>query len=214
MKQSWRRSLLAAGLMAAGVLVLRSGAACAQADVAPGEGESTAAQPRVALGMNVMQPAIYGLASTFFDQSYFIPIPLEAHVSINRQWGLATTLGYLAHRDGDFRVKGLWLALGPRATLVGNGLRGLYSVGKVGLAFRAGDDYGSRSYYRIGLVLQPELGYSLAWDPRGMFLAFGLGVLAELALSETNHPDWGWNGLGKMVNYYAPVVNITVGFDL
>ena len=178
------------------------------------------AAPRFAIGVNLMQPAIYSLASSFFSNSYFIPVPIEGHVSINPRWGLATTLVYLKHKDGDYKVNGLQLGLGPRLTLVGEGLRGLYTTFKVGLGFRAGHDYRGADYYRIDLTLQPEIGYSLAWGPPGCFLAFGLGVQLQKPLSETSHSSsgsdwysgWDWNGLGKMINYYLPVVNITLGY--
>jgi hypothetical protein len=62
-------------------------------------------------------------------------VPIEAHLSINKQWGLASTLGYFNHQDGDYKVQGLQLGL-------------------------------------------------------------------------------EWNGLGEMINYYLPIVNITVGFDI
>jgi hypothetical protein len=168
--------------------------------------------PRFAIGLNLMHPAIYGLASTFFDHSYFVPVPIEGHVSINPQWGLATSLVYLKHKDGDYKVNGLQIGVGPRFTMVGEGLRGLYSTFKVGLGFRAGHDYREVNYYRIDISFQPEIGYSLAWGPPGVFLAFSLGVQLQKPVSETEHSDWEWNGLGKMINYYLPVVNITLGY--
>jgi hypothetical protein len=171
-------------------------------------------KPRFALGLNVMQPAIYGLASSFFERSHFVPIPLEAHVSIDRHWGLAGTLAYANHKDGGYQVQEVGIGLGPRVTFVGNGLRGFYGTVKVGIAFRKGHDYFSQSYYRVGMTLQPELGYSLAWGPPGYFMAFGAGVQTEIPLTETSHPYWDWNGLGKMINYYLPVINVTVGFDV
>jgi hypothetical protein len=172
------------------------------------------AKPRFALGVNVMQPAIYALASSFFEDSHFIPVPLEAHVSINRQWGLASTLGCFSQHDGDLKLQGLQLGLGPRFTLVGDGLRGLYGTFKLGIALRVGHDYRLDNYYRFGLTMQPEVGYSLAWGPPGLFLAFGLGIQTEVPLLESSHPTWEWSGLGKMVNYYLPVVNITLGSDI
>jgi hypothetical protein len=168
--------------------------------------------PRFAIGLNLMQPAIYGLASTFFDHSYFIPVPIEGHVSINPQWGLATSLVYMKHKDGDYKVNGLQIGIGPRFTMVGKGLCGLYSTFKVGLGFRAGHDYREDDYYRIDITFQPEIGYSLMWGPPGVFLAFSLGVQLQKPASETEHSDWEWNGLGKMINYYLPVVNITLGY--
>jgi hypothetical protein len=159
-----------------------------------------------------MQPAIYGLASTFFDNSYFVPVPIEGHVAINPQWGLATTLVYMKHKDGDYRVNGLQIGVGPRFTMVGEGLRGLYSAFKVGIGFRAGHDYRENNYYRIDVTFQPEIGYSLAWGPPGVFLAFGLGVQLQKPVSETEHAAWEWNGLGRMINYYLPVVNVTLGY--
>jgi len=179
---------------------------------APPVAPSVPASPRFAIGANLMQPAIYGLASSFFDNSYFISLPIEGHVSIDSQWGLATTFVYLKHKDGDYRVSGLQLGLGPRLTLVGDGLRGLYSSFKVGLGFRAGHDYREDNYYRLDVTFAPEIGYSLAWGPPGCFLAFGMGVQLQKPISEESHPTWGWNGLGRMVNYYLPVVNITLGY--
>jgi hypothetical protein len=191
--------------------------AASRADTQPATSDLPAdspAKPRLALGLNVMQPAIYALASTFFEDSHYIPVPIEAHLSINKQWGLASTLGYFNHQDGDYKVQGLQLGLGPRFTFVGDGLRGFYGTLKLGLAFRKGHDYNFDNYYRVGLTLQPEVGYSLAWGPSGLFLAFGLALQTELPLTESSHPTWEWNGLGEMINYYLPIVNITVGFDI
>ena len=112
--------------------------AASRADTQPATSDLPAdspAKPRLALGLNVMQPAIYALASTFFEDSHYIPVPIEAHLSINKQWGLASTLGYFNHQDGDYKVQGLQLGL-------------------------------------------------------------------------------EWNGLWEMINYYLPIVNITVGFDI
>lgn len=172
-----------------------------------------AREPHVAIGLNVLQPTLYGLASAFFDNSYFVPVPLDVHVRITRRWGLLTGLQYLAHKDGLYKVNGIETGIGPRLTIVGNGLRGLYAAFRLGFGFLKGNDYSNASYYRVSMIFQPELGYALAWRPPSVYLAFGLGLQAAVTLTESDH-GWDWNSLGKMINYYMPLANITVGFAL
>ena len=180
----------------------------------PATAVAEAPSPRVAIGLNVMQPAIYGIASAFFEDSHFVPIPIEGHFRIRGRWGIAGTLQYLHHKDGNLSLNGLHLALGPRFTIFGDGLRGLYVAFKVGLGFRYGDDYFASSYYRVGLLLQPEVGWAFAWGRPGFYLAVGLGLQSEVTLTEKEHSRWEWNGLGALINYYLPLVNVTVGFDI
>jgi hypothetical protein len=66
----------------------------------------------------------------------------------------------------------------------------------------------------VGMQIQPELGWSFSWGPPGFFLAVGVGLQSEVTLTEESHSRWAWNGLGAMINYYLPLVNVTVGFDL
>ncbi len=186
-------------------LTLALGSGAARADERP---------PRLAIGLNLGQAAIYGIASSFFESSLFVPIPIEGHFRLSPRWGLATTVQYLHHKDGDLRLNGLSVSLGPRLTLHGEGLRGLYAALKVGLGFRKGEDYFAESYYRVGLLLQPELGWSFAFGRPGFFLAVGVGLQSEVTLTEAGHGRWEWNGLGAMINYYLPLVNLTAGFDL
>ncbi len=170
--------------------------------------------PRLALGLNLGQTAIYGVASSFFESSLFLPVPIEGHFRLGQRWGLCGTVQYLYHKDGGLHVNGLSVGLGPRLTLFGDGLRGLYATLKVGISFRKGQDALDESYYRVGLQLQPELGWSFAWGRPGFFVAVGVGLQSEVTLTESSHPQWMWNGLGAMINYYLPLVNLTAGFDL
>ncbi len=188
-------------------------AAALTSSVASAQGEA-GRTPRIAIGVNVAQTAIYGIASSFFESSLFVPVPIEGHFRLSRRWGLAATLQYLHHKDGTLKLNGLSVSLGPRFTLWGEGLRGLYAAVKLGIGFRHGDDYFRAKYYRVGMQIQPELGWSFAWGPPGFFLSAGVGLQSEVTLTEESHSGWAWNGLGAMINYYLPMVNVTVGFDL
>jgi hypothetical protein len=165
---------------------------------------------RFAVGVNVLQPALYGIASSFFEESLLLPVPIEAHVHIHDRWGLTGTLQYRRHKDGDLSVNGLGLFVGPRLRLTGRDLDGLYATLKVGLAFNGGRDYFQATYNRLDFVLQPELGYAVILGP--VYLGFGAGFEGQIPVFQDRSGTWTWNGLGLMVTSYLPVANLTVAF--
>jgi hypothetical protein len=70
-------------------------------EASPNPPRAASEAPRVAIGPNVLQPAVYGLASTFFSDSHFIPVPLDAHVRIQGVRRLTSTEPRLAQTGRD-----------------------------------------------------------------------------------------------------------------
>jgi hypothetical protein len=57
-----------------------------------------------------------------------------------------------------------------------------------------------------------RLGYAIAFAS-GFYLVAGAGVLSLFPFNEDPAPI-SWNSLGRMFQYYQPVVNFTLGFAL
>ena len=190
------------GFILSGLLLF---SATARAEEAPAE------PPRkVALGVNVLQPLIYGVSSSFFQAGSYIPVPIEAHVSFGPRWGFAGTFQYVHQNDGTMNLNGLTLVGGPRYQITGQGLTGFYATFKAGIGFLTGVDAESYHYNRVFVALQPEIGYALAW--KAFFLAFGAGAQFQATFVEDKQSsNWVWNGLGQMLATCVPVVNITPG---
>ncbi len=90
-------------------------------------------EPWLAIGVNLGQLGAFGLASTTFDNSKLIPLPLEGHLRLSDNWGLAATLQYRHHTDGSLELNEFSLLVGPRLQLLGRGIEGLYISLKLGL---------------------------------------------------------------------------------
>lgn len=164
---------------------------------------------RVAIGVNVLQPAFYALASSMFGNSMYLPIPIDADVAITDRWGLAGTFQILHHNDGALSMNGLSLMVGPRVQITGRGVTGLYASVKLGMGFDTGHDYNAANYNRVNVIVQPEIGYSLAY--KAFFLAFGVGAQVKAQIVEDKSSGWAWNGLGSLLSTCVPVLNITPG---
>jgi hypothetical protein len=167
---------------------------------------------RLAIGVNLLQPLVYGVGSSFLESSLFLPLSLEGHLSLAVPFGLTTTVQYRYHRDGDLELNGLALLLGPRFQITGSHVEGLFAALKLGIGFNAGHDYYLGRYDRLDLLVQPEVGYSIALG--ALFLSFGVGLQGQFALITDQASSWEWTGLGRMLTSYTPVANLTVGFCL
>jgi hypothetical protein len=168
---------------------------------------------RFALGLNVAQPAAYYIGSSFFEHSRLVPVPIEFHGRLSRDLGIGGTLLYRYHRDGTvLRIQEIAAAAGPRISLTGNGLEGPFLSAKIGLGFAGGKDYSGESYSRFDLVLQPEIGYALWWDSSHLYLVVGAGLQSLVPLLESPR-SIPWNSLGKVFQYYQPLLNLTLGLS-
>jgi hypothetical protein len=166
-----------------------------------------------AVGLNVAQPAAYYIGSSFFENSRLLPVPIEFHGRLSRDLGIGGTLLYRYHRDGTvLHIQEIAAAAGPRISLTGNGLEGPFLSAKIGLGFAGGKDYSGASYSRFDLVLQPEIGYAFWWDSSHLYLVIGAGLQSLVPLLESPR-SIPWNSLGKVFQYYQPLVNLTLGFS-
>ena len=173
-----------------------------------GELQVEVESPKVAIGLNVGMPLVYAVASSTFSNSSLTVIPVEAHLRLGPRWGIAGTLLYRSHTDGALEVNEMAGFLGPRFSLSGTGTTGAYVALKLGFGFAAGNDYYDQDYKRTDIVIQPEIGYARAWS--SLYLAVGIGILSLLPLSE--EPDVEWNSTGRLIHYYTPAINVTLGF--
>ena len=178
-------------------------------------GGSSSSSTDFSIGINAMQPLVFLMASQFAeDEAYVLPIPVELHGHIQKRWGICGTVQITVYQigEGDQHQLGeIMAAGGPRYRITGKKLEGLYVTGKVGLSYWGGTAHGVEDYKRLGLVLQPEIGYSIKVGDPGLFLAFGVGIQGGLRLLERNGPI-EWNSTGKMLMSYTPWLNVTVGF--
>ncbi|HEX7599905.1 MAG TPA: hypothetical protein VF518_16925 [Polyangia bacterium] len=141
------------------------------------------------------------------------PVPVDLNARISNFLGLHGTLLYRYFRDGSrLAIHEMAAAAGPRLSFTGNGLEGFFAVVQCGLGYAWGHDYGDRKYSRVDFVLQSELGYAVAFA-NGVYLSTGVGVLSLFPLSQDPAPV-SWNWLGRMFQYYQPVINLTLGFAL
>jgi hypothetical protein len=171
--------------------------------------------PRFAVGLNVLEPVLYsvGAGTTTHNKAMLTPVPVDFHARVSDVVGINGTLLYRYFRDGSrLALHEIAAAAGPRLSFTGNGLEGFYVAAKVGLGVAVGHDYSGRDYSRIDLVLQSEFGYAIAFAS-GVYLVAGAGVLSLFPLKQDPGPI-SWNSLGKMFQYYQPVVNLTLGFAL
>jgi len=168
--------------------------------------------PTFAIGVNALQPLTFLVGSSFYDETTILPIPLELHGHIKRNWGIAGTIQFLSYSRGEDLALGELLACGgPRYRFTGKALEGLYVTVKVGFGYLAGAAHGTDEYRRLSLALQPEVGYAIHVGNPGLFLAFGGGLQAQIKLIEKNG-GLSWSALDKMVIYTTPWLNVTVGF--
>lgn len=181
-------------------------------------GSSSSSNVDFSIGINALQPLVFLMASQFSDEdSYILPIPVEIHAHIQKQWGFCGTVQITVHQLGDgnqHQMGEIMAAGGPRYRFTGKKLEGLYVTGKVGLSYWGGKAHGVENYRRLGLVLQPEVGYSVRLGDPGLFLAFGVGLQGGLKLVDRADGDVTpeWTSQDKMLFYYTPWLNVTVGF--
>lgn len=168
--------------------------------------------PTFAIGINALQPLTFVVGSSFYDETTILPIPLEIHAHIKKNWGIAGTIQFLSYSRGEDLGLGELLACGgPRYRFTGKALEGLYVTVKAGFGYLSGTAHGTEEYRRLSLVVQPEVGYAINVGNPGLFLAFGAGFQGQLKLLERNG-GIEWSSLDRMVIYTTPWLNVTVGF--
>lgn len=179
-----------------------------------GAGTIKSSSGKFAIGMNVLQPAVFLIGTSFYEDTTCVPIPIEIHGYIKKGWGIAGTLQVRTFQRGnEVNVAELLAAGGPRYRFSGTGkkLQGVYVTAKFGMGYLAGDAGGSDEYRRLTFVVQPEVGYAINVGNPGMFLAFGAGIQCQLPMIQ--RPDAvDWTPFDEMIVYYTPWLNVTVGY--
>jgi len=175
-------------------------------------GAQAAKSPTFAIGINALQPLSFIIGSSFYDETTILPIPLEIHGHIKKNWGVAATIQFLSYsRGNEVAVGELLGCAGPRYRFTGKALEGLYVTVKFGFGYLTGAAHGTDEYRRLSLAVQPEVGYAIHVGNPGLFLAFGGGLQGQLKLIEKNG-GLEWTQLDRMVIYATPWLNVTVGF--
>ncbi len=167
-----------------------------------------------AIGLNVAQPLAFILGSSFYEDenTMVAPFPMEIHGHIRSIYGIAATLQFTSYTEGEgLAMAEILLAAGPRFRFTGKDIQGFYAVPKVGLGYLLGEHPEDDEFKRLSLVVQPEAGFGLRVGDPGLYLAFGVGLQLQLKLLQRPN-QVTWSSLGKLVVYYTPVINVTVGF--
>ena len=162
------------------------------------------------VGLNVLNMALYSIASSTFDNSTLVPVPFEIHYQPTGFLGVAGTVQIRHHEDGSLDLNELVVCAGPRFRIVGTDLKGLYATVKLGFGFAAGESYLHTDYKRVVFVVHPEIGYAITWGSPSFFLVFGGGVQSQIPMAEIPG-SIAWNTMGKLINLYIPTLNITLG---
>ncbi len=197
-------------------IIASAGVAQAQTD-----GNSSASEqleeppgPVFALGFNLVQFLLETAGSTAVKDSSLVTVPIETHASFGGIWGLGGSLLIRSVKDGLVRYDtGFALGIGPRLGFFGDGVEGMFLTVKLGVGYAAGKNYQGQDYNRVDLLVQPEIGYAFAWGAPGFFLGLGAGLRSLIPVSE-NPGSLNFNAIGKLLHYYTPLINGTVGFDI
>lgn len=170
--------------------------------------------PKFAFGLNAGQPLVLGIASSLFQNSLLLPFSLDVHASFSKKWGLAGNLLYRYHKDGSaLSLNEIAVIAGPRWNFSGRNITGGYLTLKVGVGIAVGKDYWRNNYHRFDFIIHPEIGYAISWGAPSVYLAFGIGMQTMIPLFQ-NPGSINWNSLGKLITYYLPYINVTVGFSI
>ena len=114
--------------------------------------------PTFAIGINALQPLTFVVGSSFYDETTILPIPLEIHAHIKKNWGITGTIQFLTYsRAQDLALGELLGCAGPRYRFTGKALEGLYVTVKFGFGYLSGTAHGTEEYRRLSLVVQPEV---------------------------------------------------------
>lgn len=167
------------------------------------------------VGLNVLQLSLFGIVSSRIPDASIVPVPVEIQANGAIPLGVAATVQVRGIEDHAAARTELLVSAGPRLRIVGRDLHGLYTTVKFGLAGASGSNYDGDPYESLAIVIHPEVGFATAIGRPGLFLAFAGGIrFRAFVMEQPESLSQEWNALGKLLNLYVPVLNITVGFAI
>lgn len=186
------------------------------APMTPHAGTTAQRSPRSRfyLGLNFGEAlAVAAVGNTLSaGTAFFLPVEFDTAYLISSRFAVDGELLFRLEQDGpSFNTQEIGLAVGP--TYVAKGLRGFFATAKLGFGYAFGTDYLGNSYWRVDLLMEPEIGL-LVPTSQGITFAVGLGVQSLILLDEQPKRTWSWNTLGAMSHYYLPVLDASLGFEL
>ena len=165
------------------------------------------------IGINVAHSIVVSSVSALIgDEVFYLPIHFDFHFALSNTFGLSGLLMYRYEKDGYyFKTNEFAFAVGPRISLSKKGIEGFYVTCQVGAGFCFGKEYSDSDYYRIDLIINPEIGY--VFPSRGRLgFAVGLGLQTMIPIVEDYVGYiWSWKAIGNLSHYYLPVIKLSVG---
>jgi hypothetical protein len=166
------------------------------------------------VGINVAHSVVVsGISTIIGDNVLYFPIHFDFQFALSNSFGLSGLLMYRYEKDGTyFRTNEIGFAIGPRFSLSKKGVEGFYVACQIGAGFCSGKEYSDSDYYRIDLIIYPEIGYVIPTS--GKFgITIGIGLQTLLPIVEDYTGDiWVWKDIGNLSHYYLPVLKLSIGF--
>jgi len=169
------------------------------------------------IGINVGHTIVASSVNSILTKgSLFIPVHINAFRPMSKNFALSGLLLYRAERSPSHNksTSKFGIAVGPCFT--SNYLKGFFADCMIGFAFAIGRDYDRNEYTRTDFVIQPEIGYFINLSDK-FSMTFGFAIQSLLRIQENPRAEdtgWEFTDIGKMGQYYLPVLNVSFGVKL